>query len=321
VQPLHLTDVVAHNNSRFLRQTGKLRLYLADAATVVAEIAGEFRQICLLGFMTDGSIFVYWPYLHVQDGVLDVIEFPPPNRDGSVTLRLGERRQFASQKVKYSHHASGEAHFNLSGRVPTVVKRPAFPLAGPIGRVFELSAFFPQSFKRLGNLKGKRLYLPFQIPDASVSALRVRAEWRRKGDIIRSVQGRGTVGPLAPYARRSTGERGRMFFFGPPLKCPIRDHVLCVIGEVVALPTGVGEPGVVFMGGYDLHEATPPEDPEKVKIRGALVAIYPYHAKGHDQSWVNTLVSPLRDFRAPWRRLIVYLRYVAARLRGWQTRV
>jgi hypothetical protein len=311
-------DLVAHNNARFLRQTGNLRMYLGDAATVVAEIGGALRQLCLLGFMSDGSIFVYWAYLPIESGVLDEVTFPPGRLSGSVKIKLSERRYFASQKVKYSHHASGEAHFNLSGREPVRVRRPAFPLTGPIGRVFELNVHFPLAFKPLESLKAGRVYLPFRIPAEEVPALRIRGEWRRKRDIQAHIVGDGSSGPMARYQRLSSGEQGRMFFFGPSLSCPLREHVLCVIGEVVPLPKGVTEPGVIFMGGYEPHEVMAGDDPDEPRIRGALVAIYPFRERDSGTAWIRRLLRGRRHRPiAEW--LGDALRRTWRRVRGWLT--
>ena len=94
--------------------------------------------------------------------------------------------------------------------------------------------------------------------------------------MVQNALPRGSVtGPLTTFLHRRTGETGEAFYLGPPLDCPLKDHMLVVIGQSVALPSGLSRSGMIFLGGYDMHEAPEGTDPDELKIKGAIAAMYP----------------------------------------------
>jgi hypothetical protein len=231
----------------------------------------EVFQICQLGFSADGSFRCAWPYLAVDEGIVAEISFAR-SESGETTFTFGEQSRFTSQLVKFSHHTSGIAQFSLTGKVRNDVRRVSFPLTGPIGRLFELHCFYPRAFKRLKRIKPRRLYLPIasDVPDGM--SLVIKGQWRRKneGPII----GRGDVGPVAGFFDRATGERGVHVYFAPPLDSPIKDHMLYLHATVSPLPKGVERPGLLFLGGFNMHEVQPTESTKDV-VKGGLAAMYP----------------------------------------------
>lgn len=263
----------AEHNCHFLRQKGRFRFYSASNATVLIRWQGEWRQMCLLGFGSDGSVRVQWPYLAVEQGIVAEAEIPP-GAGRSTRVHLRERGKFTSQLVKFSHHVSGVAHFSLTGRVKTDVRRRSFPLNGPIGRLFELTVYFPAGFKRLDHPKRNRVYLQFTADDRLAPCLQIRGEWRRKADIVEhTIPSRATVGPQTTWRHRSSGEESPVYFMGPLLECPISTHVLCVTCCPAPVPNGARRPGLVFMGGFDHHETTGASKP--MELRRFLSAMFP----------------------------------------------
>lgn len=266
---------LASHNAQFVRQKGRLKLFCASDATVAIRTSGEQRQLCQLGYSADGSIRVQWPYLPVEHGIVAPLDFPE-GASGPMTIDLQHSGKFTSQLVKYSHHVSGAAHFNKTKYTSNEVRRSSFPLTGPIGRIFELNVFHPRRFKPLNRLKPKRLYIGFDYGDEDISAVRIRAEWRRKSSIIDNANiRRASVGPLTRWMGRQTGIVEPVAFFAPPLDCPIKDHLLCVTCERIPLPDGANEAGIVFMGAYDMHEVPDELAGAAFKMKGCLVAMYP----------------------------------------------
>ncbi len=268
-----IADIVSHNQ-RFLRQKGRLRVYAAAEATLVLGSDAGWCQLCQMGFSSDGSFHVAWPYLAVSEGIVAEVDFPANHTAGPATLSLTEKGRFTTQRVKYSHHRSGLAQFSLTGKVRNDVRRKSFPLTGPIGQLFHLQCHSPAAFKALGRLKPHRLYITFLVAGPQPADFLIRGGWHRKDAIVANIYGAGRVGPVAPYKDRRSGEEGPMTFWSPPLECPVADHIIGVLGDPVAAPTGMEEPGLVLLGGLDEHES-PIGGPPAPPIRGGLAAMYP----------------------------------------------
>jgi hypothetical protein len=266
-------QVVAHNQ-QFVRHKGRLRIFAASTATIVVRAGAEAYQVSQVGFGGDGSIMVQWPYLAVQQGIVAAIDLP--DSGGSFTFKLHDTGRFTSQLVKFSHHASGAAHFSKTKYTNSEVRRQSFPLNGPIGRIFEQTVLFPEKFKPLTRLKPGRIYLEYNFGTSVPAALQVRGEWRRKKSITEFVDNkRATVGPITTWMHRITRVEEAVAFLSPPLTCPIKDYALCISCGMVRLPTGAASPGVVMLGAFDAHEVPDGTVPERSLLRGALVAMYP----------------------------------------------
>jgi hypothetical protein len=270
-------DIEGHN-TRFLRQRGRLKLFVAESATIAARLPSGYTQLCQVGYLRDGSIWIECPYLAVAQGIVAELKIPP-NERSPTTYDLTSVGRFTGRPVKLSHHWSGLALFSKTAQVRSEIRREAFPLSGPIGRIFEFHVFLPHKFKHLTRLKPKRLYLDFSAGEAVPEALLVRAEWRRKQGILENTDRKGgTVGPRTTWMTKRTGLVEPVAFFGAPLAYRVSDHVLCVSCTAVPLPHNVTEPGFVLMGGYDVHERQEGEDPDAQRIHGCLLAMYPTKA-------------------------------------------
>ena len=223
--------------------------------------------------MSDGSIRIQWPYLAVRQGIVAEAEAPTgPN--GTVHLR--ERGKFTSQLVKFVHHVSGEAHFSLTGKVRTEVGRQSFRLDGPIGRIFELSVFYPAEFKALERLKPDRVYINFEGESDFPQAFQIRGEWRRKASVVANTLPRGVpIGPLTRWKHRESRETAPVAFLAPPLTCPIQDFVLCITCSPAPLPKGSRRSGLVLMGAFDEHEQSARMAAKPIELTRFLAAMYP----------------------------------------------
>ena len=153
----------------------------------------------------------------------------------------------------------GRVHFSQDRKVRTEIRRHAdFRLDGPIGKLFQLHAFFPAGgFLPLdaSNMREGRPHLVFNYPKEIPSAVRIAAEWRRKTDVASWGDPPGTpLGPKARLQSKVTGGRGGAYFFGQPDGYPLQEHLLVITCDRVDAPTGVEKPMIIFTGGADADE-------------------------------------------------------------------
>lgn len=262
-------DIIAHS-APFVRRKGRLRVFVAPTATISFGVRDDYRQLCQIGYGSDGSIRVAWPYVAVKEGIVSEIAMPGDGTSHNVELH--ERGRFTSQLVKFSHHTSGRAQFSLTGKVRSEVGRQSFRLDGPIGRVFELTIVFPAAFKPLPRLKKDRLYVNFTGKTEFPDALQIRGEWRRKSETVAAAHSRsGSIGPATMRLHKPTGELAPVAFLSPPLECSIKDHLMFVTCHPISLPSGVDKPGIIFMGAFEPHEGAAPSA-ETVRF---LTAMFP----------------------------------------------
>ena len=256
------------------RQLGRLRCFAARDPVFFVRNRNLFYKLCRISFGSDGSIYEQFPYLETSksgilaEAVVDVASFGP------VTYDLGANGVTVSTDVKFSHHTSGIVQFSQTGKIDYAPRRQSFPLNGPIGHVFKIHAYRLWGSTELTKTKKGVLHLGFNFHDAPATAAYIRAEWRRRKDIIKNISVPwGTAGPEAKVYNRKTREHMKAFFLGQPDELPLQDHVLVITGGSEPLPNGLDTPGMVFLGGWDQHERKP-EDPIE-PLGTCLAFLYP----------------------------------------------
>src|SRR3954463_1182243 len=136
------------NADPFISHSWRLRFITHPKAVVTVETSQGIYQICHLMFAKDGSIFVQFPYFKHTTGLVSKISFEPtlisPTR-----FDLKDGGKVSSHLVKYSHHPDGRVHFSQDGKVRTEIQRTSFRLDGPIGRIFQMSAYDLRGFKTI----------------------------------------------------------------------------------------------------------------------------------------------------------------------------
>lgn len=253
---------------------GWLRFIAATQAVVTVGTSLAHHQLCQILFGKDGSIYVQFPYFKRRTGIVSEVRFEP-GAQFPTTVSLTDQGKVTSHLVKFTHHTSGEVLLSQTGRVRTEIRRMSFPLAGPIGRVFELHAYWLSGFEPLerGKAKSDRPYLPFVFRDIPFAVV-VSAQWRRKRAIEANFEPTGGVsGPVTSIIHRRTGERLTVFFLGQPLGCPLQNHVLMVGCAEAQLPENLDHPMMLFLGGWDPHESLDSSIP--VRQTGCLAFVYP----------------------------------------------
>ncbi len=64
-----------------------------------------------------------------------------------------------------------------------------------------------------------------------------------------------------------------VYFLGQPANRPLQDHVLVLTGGEVGIPDGLNAPGMVFLGGWDIHEQNKGETHKP--LEDCLAFLYP----------------------------------------------
>lgn len=241
------------------RTEGNLTYWAARQAVIGIGTPLALLYACQIMFhKRDGSIFVQFPYFRHHDGIATIVRLAD---DGSArrTVSFADEGKVTSHLVKYSHHPDGRVHFNQDGKVTPKIRRHAnFRLDLPIGKLFQLHAFFPAAgFLPLdaSNMRKGRPNLVFNYPKEVPSAVRITAEWRRKTEVAQWSSPPGAcLGPKARLRSRVTGGRHGAYFLGQPKGYPLQEHLLVIFCDKVEVPTGVEKPLVIFTGGADADE-------------------------------------------------------------------
>jgi len=119
-----------------------------EVVYVCGEFKGSKRKIFRIQFWRDGSIFIQMPYFSKSEGLLSYIRLFPGQKypNDEVSLMNGKT---TTQKVKYTHHPDGEAHFSQDGKILTEIRRSACPFVDMDGHFFTCMFRGYENFKEI----------------------------------------------------------------------------------------------------------------------------------------------------------------------------
>jgi hypothetical protein len=276
-------------NRKWVCTDGRLR-YFGSAKAVVSFLTplGHLEALQIIFSKRDGSIIVAPMFQGEPEGV--VARLRRPAGAGSATMSYSERGRLTGQLVKYSHHLSGRAHFNLSGRTTSDVGKQSAPLQVE-QLLFQFDAYWLAGLRLLQKPKQDRPYLPFAFEHIP-TGLTIAARWWRKSSVVSSIdRPSGTTGPVTQVLNRKTGRIANTIFLGPPPGFPLQDWVLALECGEAKIPDGVTEPSVVLLGGLD-HPDYPDEEAERGSS-DALMLMYPSKADDDLRSRMGSIdLSP-----------------------------
>lgn len=258
-------------NNRIITE-GRLN-YIASHNTViiVSSGAGEVKAFRII-FGSDGSIYVPFSYFESKSGILTEIDIPEIIEDIN-HYELPVSGVQVTYDVKFSHHTSGIVTFSKTGKKEILPRRFSFPLKHNIGHIFKLYVYGLSSFDYVGALKRRDYPVVFDYQNRYPRGVLLRAEWRRKKDIIDNSDQNKPIGPTSTAIRRSTGKQHKVVFIGQPHPQAVQDKLLMVTSEEIDFIKGVDQPTTIFIGGFDRHEGK--INGEIPRIKGALAFIYP----------------------------------------------
>ncbi len=247
---------------------GRVRFHAAPEVSVLAKTPkGTFSLFKVVFSKRDGSIMVPFAYLGEKRGILSEID--PATEPDSTKIDLRRTGIVVDYDVKCSFHTSGNVRFSKTGEVELLPQRTGFPLAGPMGKLFEFRAYGLEGFLPVDlatPTKDYRILLRFPTHPTSII---VSAMWHRKKDIADHAQD-PVVGPDPKVVRASDGFTEPGAFLGQPRGFPLREHILVLTTSVIPQATGADSPTAVFLGGWDAHEGAAPATTKM------LAFLYPY---------------------------------------------
>lgn len=232
-----------------------------------------YRQLCLVVFGKDGSMYISTPYFGAGAGTVTsaAVGDGPPHQ---ISFAPGGR--VTSHLVKFSHHPDGEVHFSQDSKVRTEIKRRSFNLVASIGEVLQLHIYHPAGFEAIDLVRQKtdRVYLLNVFKGDLPSAIVVRGEWRRKRDIAANTEPRGgIVPPITTVIHRRTGVDSVVTLLGQPEGWPLRDHVLMLSCYPTTPLDNITDKTMILLGGWDPADVAPPG--QHAKQTGCLAWLYP----------------------------------------------
>ena len=201
----------------------------------------------------DGSVFVNFPYFRHSEGVVSLVDWP--GGQPTTTLSLETAGRVSSHLVKYAHHPSGRAHFSQDGKVLTLIKKDALPLAELEGHLFTLQVHGLEGFEALDEAELneapslKRTGVRFTLgPECPGSVKFVGMLYRDTTLERRSAD--GIVHP-AMQLKRPDGSTLNGFVCSQVLGRPGHERCLLIYSESMPKLDQSRESSMLFVGGFD----------------------------------------------------------------------
>ncbi|GLZ84687.1 hypothetical protein Pres01_07380 [Metapseudomonas resinovorans] len=233
-----------------------INVYCADRYVIAAGINGKKYKIFQIAFSSsDASLYVTFPYLEGCLGRLGAVKLPA-GQESFEKLTIGEDFPVTSHLVKYSHHPSGQAHFSLTGKIKTSIKKQSVPLHAANGHIFTANFQGIHHFKALEDNKkatNKRGIVPFSFDEKEISSIKFVCHIYSDQELGRRVSHK----LKSPWTlvHLPSGEK----CIGIPLATPIhidgQRRFLFITAQATGSTLTGKDKGISFMGGFD-HDST-----------------------------------------------------------------
>src|SRR4030067_1638089 len=118
-------------------KSAEIKRYQAKKFIFLIQVNGNRYKVLQIIFGNDGSLYVSFPYFDDNHGIISIgtlSEISP-----KTNVNLESMGKVTSNKVKYSHHPSGDVQFSQTGKVKTAIKKKSLPLTDTEGHIFSLS--------------------------------------------------------------------------------------------------------------------------------------------------------------------------------------
>ncbi|NGO54103.1 hypothetical protein [Allomesorhizobium camelthorni] len=217
-------------------------------------------------FSDDGSMYVNFPYYRKTTGFAGKLQIPA----GSVShqVNLTDCAKLTSHLVKYAHHLSGQAHFSLTGKVKTEIKKQSVPIQELNGHIFTAMLQGIDGFEQANGKKydhgwsDKRTTVEFNlgtIPIETIKFVAIMQPLHETVKGVRPIPNSNAIGPKFVYPKE--GEPGLGFLLAPPESNPLAGHILQLrLHMIPHLDAKEDRSFFMLMGGFDplekIHDTT-----------------------------------------------------------------
>ena len=216
---------------------------------------GYIHKIFQISFGKDGSLYVNFPYYKHNDGILSICTFPAKNRTAS-TIDLIPGGKVTLNQIKYSHHASGLAHFSKAGYLKPVVSKQSITLNQACGHIFTVQFQGIDDFKKVVDdgkpfTRRKRrnnAILKFPIEEKKDEAFKILGYLYSLDELESRLNGK-VEGPVANFEKN--GKRYSGFLIAPPTGNVLENHILLVFIEELPIIDKKNYSTLTFLGGFD----------------------------------------------------------------------
>jgi hypothetical protein len=229
----------------------ELKRYQASQFVIIVQIDACRYKVLQVVFGRDGSLYVSFPYFDNDQGIVSIgtlSELSP-----KTTVKLETTGKVTTNKVKFSHHLSGDVQFSQTGKVKTAMKKKSLPLNEAQGHIFTFHAqglhhfeADPKNSDMAPSLK--RTELSFRFEGVTPSAIKIVGRWYEEKNFMSRSKG-SSFGPLV-LTQDPEGKRYSMFLIGPPESNPLHDYVLVLTCEETSLMDSEREATMFFIGGF-----------------------------------------------------------------------
>lgn len=225
--------------------------FQAEQFVLIAEFNDARRKLLQILFSKDGSLYITFPYFDQTEGILSVGTLSEISL--KTTFSLESTGKVTTNRVKFSHHRTGDAQFSQTGKIRTVIKKKSLPLSEYQGHIFTFHAqglnHFEADDKAVNTAPSlKRTELAFKFETAPPRALKIVGRWNEMRDFLR----RSTGSSFGPIVTAESPDRKRypMFLIGPPESSPLHDYVLGLTCEEIPTMDEERDAFMLFIGGF-----------------------------------------------------------------------
>jgi hypothetical protein len=236
---------------------------------ITAEVGGLRAKILSIFWEKDLGYYVHLGYFNPPHAVVgrSVISTPPGEPK---TINLRENGEVSTRRLKFSHHASGQAHFSLHGRNPLVEARaPALAVnhsAPPDKRMgYVFSAMFrglksfepvkPVSPSDTVPLPKNRRQLNFRYDGTEATPRKLLGWWFPIKALSITDYGDGLPWEPKPVHFWPDGKTVVTgFLIAPPEDWPWSEHGLVISDDTPSAPTSPLDTYLVFQGGFTTEQ-------------------------------------------------------------------
>jgi hypothetical protein len=250
----------------------RINAYTAERYVIACKSASIGVKLFQIAFAkSDASMFVTFPYYSDGLGRLGIVKLNP-SMTYPTDLTVGESFPVTAHNVKYTHHPSGQAHFSLSGKVRTIIKKTSTKLQNSSGHIFTIliqGIEFFETLKSTDQGKLKRGVVPFSLNINSTKAVKFVAHWYSQSELAK----RGNFSDNSPWFKSITpnGETSIAIALTTPYVHNEEPYFLLLSFYEIARITEDQEVFFSFLGGFDLPDVVFDHSVES----SLLMCIYP----------------------------------------------